>query len=68
MIDIDPFFEADSLDQVELIMALEEAFDVRIADNDAKKIRTIHQAIELIDKLRAEHANKTQKSRKHKKQ
>ena len=41
---------ADSLDQVELVMALEEAFDVEIPDEDAEKIRTVQDAIGYIDK------------------
>jgi acyl carrier protein len=41
---------ADSLDQVELVMALEEAFDVEISDEDAEKIRTVQDAIDYIDK------------------
>jgi acyl carrier protein len=41
---------ADSLDQVELVMALEEAFDVEIPDEDAEKIRTVQDAIDYIDK------------------
>jgi len=41
---------ADSLDQVELVMALEEAFDLEISDEDAEKIRTVQDAIEYIDK------------------
>ena len=41
---------ADSLDQVELVMALEEAFGVEIPDEDAEKIRTVQDAIEYIDK------------------
>jgi acyl carrier protein len=41
---------ADSLDQVELVMALEEAFDVEINDEDAEKIRTVQEAIDYIDK------------------
>jgi len=39
---------ADSLDQVELIMAFEEAFDIEIPDDDAQKIRTVQQAVEYI--------------------
>ena len=41
---------ADSLDQVELVMALEEAFDLEIPDEDAEKIRTVQDAIDYIDK------------------
>jgi len=41
---------ADSLDQVELVMALEEAFDVEIPDEDAEKIRTVQDAIDYIGK------------------
>ena len=40
---------ADSLDQVELVMALEEAFDVEISDEDAEKIRTVQDAIDYIE-------------------
>lgn len=39
---------ADSLDIVELIMELEEAFSMSIPDEDAEKIRTVAQAIEYI--------------------
>jgi acyl carrier protein len=41
---------ADSLDQVELVMALEEAFDLEISDTDAEKIRTVQDAIDYIEK------------------
>jgi acyl carrier protein len=41
---------ADSLDQVELVMALEEAFDLEIPDADAEKIRTVQDAIAYIEK------------------
>jgi acyl carrier protein len=41
---------ADSLDQVELVMALEEAFDLEISDADAEKIRTVQDAIDYIEK------------------
>ena len=41
---------ADSLDTVKLVMALEEAFDVEIPDEDAEKIRTVQDAIDYIDK------------------
>jgi acyl carrier protein len=41
---------ADSLDTVELVMALEEAFDIEIPDTDAEKIRTVQDAIDYIEK------------------
>lgn len=39
---------ADSLDTVELVMALEEEFETEIPDEDAEKITTIQQAIDYI--------------------
>ncbi len=39
---------ADSLDTVELIMALEEAFNIEISDEQAEKIKTVGEAIEHI--------------------
>ena len=39
---------ADSLDTVELVMALEEEFSVEIPDEDAEKIATVQNAIEYI--------------------
>lgn len=39
---------ADSLDTVELIMALEEAFDIEIPDEQAEKIKTVGEALEHI--------------------
>ena len=39
---------ADSLDTVELVMALEEEFDVEIKDEEAEKITTVQQAIDFI--------------------
>ncbi|MCW2278419.1 acyl carrier protein [Heliophilum fasciatum] len=39
---------ADSLDIVELVMALEEEFDIEIPDEDAEKIKTIGQAVDYI--------------------
>jgi len=41
---------ADSLDQVELIMAMEEEFDISIPDEDAEKITTVQDAIDYIQK------------------
>jgi acyl carrier protein len=45
---------ADSLDTVELVMALEEEFEIEIPDEDAEKITTVQQAIDYIN----EHAKK----------
>ena len=39
---------ADSLDTVELVMALEEEFETEIPDEDAEKIKTVQQAIDYI--------------------
>jgi acyl carrier protein len=39
---------ADSLDTVELVMALEEAFGIEIKDEDAEKITTVGEAIQYV--------------------
>jgi acyl carrier protein len=39
---------ADSLDTVELVMALEEEFDIEISDEDAEKILTVQDAIDYL--------------------
>ncbi|MCG3186292.1 MAG: Acyl carrier protein [Rhodocyclaceae bacterium] len=39
---------ADSLDTVELVMALEEEFECEIPDEDAEKITTVQQAIDYV--------------------
>ncbi len=44
---------ADSLDTVELVMELEEEFDINIPDDAAEKIQTVGQAIEFIEKAQA---------------
>jgi acyl carrier protein len=41
---------ADSLDVVELVMALEEAFDLEIPDEEAEKIRTVKDILEYLGK------------------
>lgn len=41
---------ADSLDVVELVMALEEAFDLEIPDEDAEKIRTVKDIYDYLEK------------------
>jgi acyl carrier protein len=40
---------ADSLDVVELVMALEEKFDIEIPDADAEKIATVGDAIKYVE-------------------
>ena len=39
---------ADSLDTVELVMALEEEFDIEIPDEEAEKIQSVGQAVDYI--------------------
>lgn len=41
--------EADSLDVVELVMELEDEFDMEIADEEAEKIQTVADAVNYID-------------------
>ena len=41
---------ADSLDTVELVMALEEEFDIEITDDEAENISTVQSAIDYINK------------------
>ena len=48
---------ADSLDTVELVMALEEEFGVEIPDEDAEKITRVKEAVDYIEK----HAEKAKK-------
>jgi acyl carrier protein len=40
---------ADSLDQVELIMAFEDAFDIDIPDEDAEKMKTVKDAFDYLN-------------------
>ena len=42
---------ADSLDLVELIMAMEEEFDVKIDDDAAQKIKTVQNAVDFIGNI-----------------
>ncbi|MDR1777693.1 MAG: acyl carrier protein [Desulfovibrio sp.] len=43
---------ADSLDLTELIMAMEEEFDIEIADDDAQKILKVKDAVAYIENLK----------------
>jgi len=42
---------ADSLDLVELIMSMEEEFDIEISDDDAEKLVTVKDAIDYINNV-----------------
>ncbi len=44
---------ADSLDTVELVMALEEEFHIEISDEDAEKIQTVGDVARYIDKAKS---------------
>lgn len=43
--------EADSLDVVELVMELEDEFDMEIADEEAEKINTVGDAVNYINSI-----------------
>ncbi|SHF50773.1 acyl carrier protein [Ornithinibacillus halophilus] len=45
--------EADSLDVVELVMELEDEFDMEIADEEAEKINTVGDAVDYINSLQS---------------
>lgn len=45
---------ADSLDTVELVMELEDEFEINIPDDAAEKIQTVGQAIEFIEKAQSQ--------------
>jgi len=44
---------ADSLDVVELVMALEEKFEIEIPDEAAEKIKTVKDVVDYIEKAKA---------------
>ena len=44
---------ADSLDVVELVMALEEKFDIEIPDEEAEKIQTVGDAVKFIEEAKS---------------
>jgi acyl carrier protein len=43
--------DLDSLDLVELVMVLEEEYDIEISDEDAEGVRTVQDVINLVDRL-----------------
>lgn len=43
---------ADSLDLIELIIAVEEEFDVQISDEEAEKIKTVKDIIDYLEKIK----------------
>lgn len=45
---------ADSLDVVELVMAIEEKFDVSVSDEDADKVVTVQDAVSLAERMVAQ--------------
>ncbi len=42
---------ADSLDMVELVMALEEEFDLEVSDSEAEHLTTVGHAVDLVERL-----------------
>lgn len=46
---LDDDLGADSLDAVELIMAIEDEFDIEINDEEAQKFKTVKQIVEYIE-------------------
>ncbi len=46
-------FNADSLDVAEIIMALEDEFDIEIADEDAEKFRTLKDIMDYLEERQA---------------
>ena len=43
-------FDADSLDKIQIVMAIEETFDIKVEDEDVKNINTIQDAVNYIEK------------------
>ena len=46
-------FDADSLDKIQIVMAIEETFNIKVEDEDVKNINTIQDAINYIEKKSA---------------
>ena len=43
-------FDADSLDKIQIVMAIEDAFNIKVDDEDVKNINTIQDAVNYIEK------------------
>lgn len=55
-ITLDSTFEglgADSIDRIEIVMTLEDKFDLEIADAEFEDVQTVRQVIELVGRLRS---------------
>jgi acyl carrier protein len=50
--DLNDDLGADSLDAVELIMALEDEFDIKVSDEAAQGFKTVQQIVEYIEQLK----------------
>ena len=56
--------DADSLDMIELWMAIEEEFDIAVSDDDAERIKTVADAVEIVQaRLKAKAAQALQPER-----
>lgn len=52
--DVNETFEsmgADSFDKIEILVALEETFDISITDQQSEKLHTIQDAVDLVDRM-----------------
>ncbi|NLC94757.1 MAG: acyl carrier protein [Bacilli bacterium] len=49
--DLQKDFNADSLDAVEIIMAVEDTFDIEVADDELMNIKTIKDIVDYIEKV-----------------
>ncbi len=50
--DLQKDFNADSLDAVEIIMAVEDTFDIEVADDELMNIKTIKDIVDYIEKVK----------------
>ena len=49
-----PDLQIDSLDSLEILMDLEESFDINVSDSEAEAVTTVQSAVDLIDRKLAE--------------